>query len=174
MADSVEIPRERERLAIPRDLVDWINEHCHAGGWFRSHGDAAEKGLGRLRAERAFIERRGREAGVPFDAKAFYALYQGEVEAVATKTGRPPKASARLATDNVLIRATVAVELVEWANTTWLHNGPVDRLAQVVAIGIERLRAAGHLPDHTADASGSGFKPDEFWQLYRKTVAKSR
>lgn len=174
VADSVEVARERERLAIDRDLVEWINEHSSAGGWFRSHGDAAEKALGRLRTEHDFIRKRCRETGTRFNAKAFFTLYQADLDAVATKPGRPRKTEVRVAASHVLVRATMAVELMAWVHKVWLRpDGPLERLAQVVQVGIRRLRAGGHRLEPDDEEPKLTLKPDEFWQLYQKIAAQS-
>lgn len=170
MAETVEVARERERLSIDRDLVDWVNDNCQAGGWFRSHGDAAEKALGRLRAEYVFIQDHCREAGTPFDVQAFYALYDEDVKAVSSAVGRPTKGHSREAPDRVMVRATMATELVAWANRTWLKQGPAERLAQVVAVGLRRLRAGGHRVRDDQEEPKVTLPPKQLWDAFRARV----
>ena len=169
-ADVVDVTRERERLTIDRELVEWVNEHCNSGGWFRSHGDAAEKSLGRLRVEYNFIERRCRDAGLPFNPTAFYALYKAELAGLPHGPGRPHKGDVRVPPNQVLIQATLASDLVAWASKTWLKTGPVDRLAHVVAVGLRRLRVGGHLLEASEEEPKLTLKPEDFWCAYQKTA----
>lgn len=172
LADRVDVPRDRENLALDADLVEWINENSAAGGWFRSHGDAVEAAFSRLRTERFFIEEQCRSRGVAFKPAAFWHLYKDDLQRLPPSVrGRPSKGEDR-ETNRLLVGATVAVELVAWANKTWLKEGIVERLAQVAEIGLRRLRTGGHRVDPGTEEPKLTLEPDKFWRLYQAAVAK--
>src|ERR1041385_7907573 len=80
-APTVDVPRDRFHLTIDSELIDWINDNSDAGGRFRSHGDAVERGWARLEAERTFIVGRCKETSTPFKLLAFRQLYAADLEA---------------------------------------------------------------------------------------------
>lgn len=170
LAERIDVARERENLAIDAELVEWINENCPAGGWFRSHGDAIEKALGRLRAERTFIEAECRSRKVPFKAAAFWHLYKDDLQGLPPIVRGRPRSDEVREVRRVLVRATLAVELVAWANKTWLKDGVVERLAHVAEIGLRRLRSGGYRVDPDAEEPMLTLEPERFWRLYESAA----
>lgn len=174
LAPRVDIVRERETLALEGELVDWINENSAAGGWFRSHGDAVEAAFDRLRTEHSFIEQRCRTRKVPFKSAAFWHLYKDELQQLSPGARGRPRGKDLPEPTRVLVGATMAVELVAWANMTWLVDGVVERLSQVAEIGLRRLRIGGHRLNPDAEEPKLTVEPETFWRLYEAAAAKAR
>jgi hypothetical protein len=156
------VPRDRFHLTIDSELIDWINDNSDAGGRFRSHGDAVERGWARLEAERTFIVGRCKETSTPFKLLAFRQLYAADLEA-----GRQGHIEQRL----VRYWPHVAIDLKDRMLKEWVKTGLCADLSEVSEVGVRRLKAGSYAVTPVSDEPRLTLPPEQFFALYREALA---
>ncbi len=172
LARTVDVERDRVGMQIDEAMMDFVNENSGWGGRFRSHGDAVERGWGRLRTEYNFIRERCAETKTPFVRAAFDALYAPELAAAMKPIGGPGMGQRR--SNRVRVFATTALESQAWAKKIWITEGPCKRLGEVGEIGIRRLEAPSYPLSQDSDEPRMQLPPEKFWRLYLKKLEAIR
>lgn len=168
-ANRLSVDRSRVPLFLDPDLVEWINHNTRAGGPYGSPSHAIERALDRLRSELEFVKRKCHEEGVPFRAKAHWALYGKEME-----QSQPGRWNSRLSrVSRLKIYATVANELLDWATQACVKEDVFHNLSHVAETGLRRLRG-GSVP-LTPDSPEPRLtvEPARLWSLYRQQLGAS-
>lgn len=176
LAQRINVLYDREDMAILADLVDTINDYSLAGGWFRSHGDAIETALGRLRNEEDFIRRRCTEEDVPYIHAAFLSLYDSDRTSIPNVSPGPSKpGETKQRPPRVLVRAHMAIEMRDYGKRSWVVPGYLPRLSQVAELGLLRLfRGDGFRVDADQQEPRLTVQPDAFWKDYQRAARMPR
>ncbi|HEX2067037.1 MAG TPA: hypothetical protein VHI93_09520 [Candidatus Thermoplasmatota archaeon] len=163
-AQRTSVPRERVPLTLDAGLVEWINGHSVAGGYFGSPSHAADRALGRLRAEMEVVRRLCRESGTSFRAAAFWRIYAQEMEESRPgAAGRPARGVPRLRKGRPKFYASVSEEMLGWISQLITEDGPFISLSQAVEVGLRRMRAADDGEPRPPD-------PHAMWAAYQKEL----
>src|SRR5688500_18395704 len=84
-----EVDRPRVDLTLALDVLGWVRQRTGTGDPFTGESQAVELALARLRQEQQFIQAHAKQEGVPFDAEAFWSLYEDAIEkSTPTRRGR--------------------------------------------------------------------------------------
>jgi hypothetical protein len=171
-ANRITIPRNRVPLTLDPDLIEWANDSSRTGGPFANLSHAVERALGHLRTEYQFIQDACKDKGVPFQADAFWALCEADLQHY--KTGRRFKDESLNPPKRLKLYATVATELLRWVEQTCLGKGPLESLSQTVEVGLRRLRLAEARLHRAISEPWLTLEPAAFWKLYERQVQDSK
>jgi hypothetical protein len=161
-AQRTSVPRERVPLTIDASLVDWINSHSQAGGYFGTPSHATERALARLRAEQEFVRTRCREKGTTFTLTAFWRIYAPDLQdSMPGPAGRPARGAARVSQARLKFYASIANELLDWI--AQFEGKPFVSLSQAIEVGLRQLRRVDQ---------GEPLPPDveALWARYLKAL----
>lgn len=165
-------PRTRIALSLDLGVLEWVDAHIQGGGLLGGPSHAAERAIQRLKTEADFIHSACKRGGTSFHAKAFWQIYATEIEQ-STPTGGGRSRHGHASTRGRVF-ASIATDLLLWANRACIQNGPFQTMSQVVEVGLRSLRRGDHRLEPGAFVEGMSQDPDALWSAYQRLVKQQK
>lgn len=163
--DEATTLRERVPLTLAVDVLAWVRDRSQPGGPFGTASHACELALARLRDELREYQVECKRRGIPFRTAAFWKLHEADLlrTAPTKRDPRPREARPEPGVVRERIFASLATELIAWAQKALLDAGPLASMSQAVELGLLRLQVEEARLKATAASLGVP-PPAVFWR----------